>query len=433
MEIQTPPGISLPPFLQYRNGSLYMEEIPVEKILSQWGTPLYCYSLTNMQDQFQRLSSAFPGRKVVIHYAVKANSLLVILSSFASWGAGFDVVSEGEYRLCLLAGGEGEKIVFSGVGKTPREIATVLSQGIRGIHIESEEELYTIGEVCRSLQKKAPVAVRVNPDVEVDTHPHIATGHKYSKFGVPFSSAISIYREISRSDSFIPVGIATHIGSQILSVEPFRKACERIIDLLYRLEKEGISISYVDMGGGLGIPYREEDTPFPVEEYGKTLSELIPSTVEIHIEPGRYLVGQSGVLFGKVLYRKKVGGKKVYIMDTAMTELIRPALYGAHHTPVPVFFKNSVEWERVDIAGPVCESADFLARDVFLPPLEPGEYVGFLSAGAYGSVMSSTYNARLRPPEILIYRNTVCLARRRESYEDLLLRENFPHTFVPFP
>ncbi len=361
----------------------------------------------------------------MICYSVKANSNLGVLALLAKEGAGADVVSKGELIRALKAGIPQQKIVFSGVGKTKEELELGLKTGILMFNVESFEELEILGEIAKTFQIKAPFSVRINPNVDPKTHPYISTGLKKNKFGIPEEEAIEAYLWAKKNPYLLPIGLDSHIGSQITELSPFIGAVRRLKKLWQELTSLGFELQFLDVGGGLGIPYAEEEPP-PPKEYAQALvEELKPLALTLILEPGRVIVGNAGILVTRVLYRKRNGEKKFVIVDAGMNDLIRPSLYQAYHRILPVHRKNSEE-EIVDVVGPICESGDFFARDRRLPKVERGDLLAIMSAGAYGFVMSSNYNSRPRVPEVLVDGSSFYLVRRREIIEDLLLLENIP-------
>lgn len=407
---------------------LHCEEIPLPTLAEKYGTPLYVYSATTIGERFYAFDRAFRDVPHTICYSVKANSNLTILRFLAKKGCGFDVVSGGELERVLLVGREAAKrVVFSGVGKTREELTTALKAGILLFNVESESELWALTECAGRLRTRAPIAFRVNPDVAAETHPYISTGLHKHKFGVPIGDARALYAKASSTRYLKVRGVSVHIGSQITDAGPFGEAMARVADLVRELRTDGHTIDYVDAGGGLGISYKEGQSDFSnqVADYAAALATpLRKLDVKLLLEPGRAIVGPAGVLLTSVVYRKANNGKKFLIVDAAMNDLIRPALYGAFHEIVPVCLPiGELRTETVDIVGPVCETGDFFARDRELLPLEEGDLVAIVDAGAYGMVLASNYNTRPRPAEILVSGNTAKLIRRREKISDLLRQE----------
>lgn len=406
----------------YAGNELCVEQVPVREIVRSVGSPAYIYSQKALSGSFSAYKEAFSGRKSVIAYAMKANGNLRVLSLLGGLGAGADVVSGGELFRARRAGIPAEKIVFAGVGKTPSEMREALDAGILMFNVESPMELDTLSRVAVSMGKSAPVALRVNPDVDPKTHPYISTGLKKSKFGIPVDRALSEYLRAASLPGINVVGIHQHIGSQLTQIEPFRDAFDKMTAFASVLAKNGIRVSWLDIGGGLGIRYGDETPPTP-ENIGKEiLSRLEGLDVGIILEPGRSIVGNAGILVTEVLYVKETEVKTFYIADAGMNDLIRPALYGAYHDLWPVKRRDG-EGKKGDLVGPVCETGDFLVQDRMIPPVEPGDLLAVMSAGAYGFAMASNYNARPRPPEVLVSGDRFTVIRARESYEDLVRGE----------
>ncbi len=405
-----------------RGGVLRAEAVPLDELARAYGTPLYVYSTATLSRHWAVLERSLRGLPHLVCYAVKANSNLGVLALLARLGAGFDIVSGGELQRVVKAGGDPRKVVYSGVGKRDDEIALALERGIKVIDVESGEELARISAIAARRRIRAPVAVRVNPAVDPRTHPYIATGLKESKFGVSTTEARHLYRA-ARRDPWLEIrGAAMHIGSQITSVGPFLDAIRRLRQLLADLAAEGISIRHLDVGGGLGIQYRDEQPPEP-ETYGAALKRaLLGFEGEVLLEPGRVLVGNAGVLLTRVLYRKRNGRREFVVVDAAMNDLVRPSLYGAHHDIEPVG-RPARQTVVCDVVGPICESSDFLARRRRLPAVSAGDLLCVRSAGAYGFSMSSNYNARPRAAEVLVEGDAARLVRRRETLDDLLRGE----------
>ncbi len=409
----------------FRDGELYAEDVSVKAIAQAVGTPFYLYSASTLQRHIRVFDQSFSGLDHLVCYSVKANSNLAVLRLLAQEGAGADIVSGGELFRALKVGIPPQKIVFSGVGKTREEIARALKAGILMFNVESLGELRVIAEEARQQGQKAPIAIRVNPDVDPQTHPYISTGLKKNKFGLSVEKAYEAYLQ-ARQDPYLEiVGIDCHIGSQLTQVEPFVEALQRIKLFLQRLEQAEIKVRYLDLGGGLGIVYGQEDPP-PPKEYAEALKRTLEDfTGTLILEPGRVIVGNAGILVTKVLYVKEGAEKRFVIVDAGMNDLIRPALYGAYHEIVPVR-STTDQTEVVDVVGPICETGDFLARDRELPKVNPGDLLAVMSAGAYGFVMSSNYNSRLRVPEVLVYKNKFYVVRQRERLEDLVAGEEIP-------
>ncbi len=410
---------------QYRENELYAEEVPVRQIARKVGTPFYLYSAATLRRHYRVFDQAFKTLPHLVCYAVKANSNLAVLRLLAREGAGADIVSGGELFRALKAGIPAEKIVFSGVGKTAREIRLALKAGILMFNVESLEELKSIARIARKMGKKAPIAIRVNPDVNPKTHPYISTGLKENKFGLDVETAFKAY-QLAKEDPYLEiVGIDCHIGSQLTQLSPFVEALRRIKAFLKRLATLGISVRYLDLGGGLGIVYGEEEPP-PPEKYAQALiEELNDLSVTLILEPGRVLVGNAGILVTKVLYYKETPAKKFLIVDAGMNDLLRPAFYQAYHEIIPVLKKERPSIVA-DVVGPICETGDFLARERELPLVKPGELLAVMSAGAYGFVMASNYNSRPRPAEVMVNGEEFYVVRRRETYAKLVAGEKIP-------
>ena len=404
----------------YREGVLHAEEVPLEDIARRFGTPCYVYSRAAIESAYGEFAPALRGRESLVCYSVKANSNLAVLSLLARLGAGFDIVSGGELARVLAAGGEPGKTLFSGVGKSEREIQFALEKGIRCINVESEAELARVDRVAHALGRRAPIALRVNPDIDPKTHPYISTGLRESKFGVAHGEAERLYQRAASLKAIEVVGIGCHIGSLLTEAGPFVAAAERLVVLVERLERLGIQLRHIDVGGGIGIRYRDE-TPEPVAAFvAGALAALGARRETVVFDPGRSIVGNAGALLTRVEYVKP----GFLVVDAAMNDLIRPALYGAWHDVRPL--RESAPGETVyDIVGPVCESADFLAKGRRLAAVE-GDLLAVLSAGAYGMSMSSNYNSRPRAAEVLVDGSSAHLVRRRESVDDLIAHERIP-------
>ena len=407
----------------YAGGSLSCGRVSLESLARRFGTPLYVYSAEQMIERLQMFQAALSGRDHLVCYAVKANSALAILKLLAGHGAGFDIVSGGELERVLAAAPQAAgKVVFSGVGKTAAEIDLALKAGILQFNVESEDELALLARRARKLKTRARFALRVNPDVFADTHPYISTGLREHKFGIDIRRAPALYKSAASNRWLEAYGISVHIGSQIRSAEPFGAAIERVSKLVAQLRREGIALQAIDAGGGLGIDYHGAnfDAAAKVEEYASALESALGGFKgRLLIEPGRFLVAQAGALVARVLYVKRNGKKTFVITDAAMNDLIRPALYQAYHEIVPVR-PRAGRPRIVDVVGPVCETGDFFARDRKLAPVEPGDLVALLDAGAYGMAQSSNYNTRPRAAEVLVQGAKARLIRRRETIADLL-------------
>ena len=411
-------------FFQYRGDVLFAEDVDLRVLAEHVGTPTYVYSYRTLKRHCTALHRAFGDRPHLTCYAVKANGNLAILRILAQEGIGADVVSGGELFRARVAGFPGDRIVYSGVGKTAEEMRYALEEGILCFNVESFQELELLNQVAGEAGKVAPVALRVNPDVDPMTHPHIATGLRENKFGVAWEDALRAYEVASSLPNVKVVGVDAHIGSQITSVEPFVESAKKLAELAGRLMDKGITLEHIDIGGGLGIRYRDEDPPEPGEWVEALLPVLEPLGLKIIFEPGRSLVGNAGILLTKVLYVKETPHRNFVIVDASMTDLIRPALYGAYHEVLPVE-RGEGEIVKADVVGPVCESGDFLAKDRTLERPRPGDLLAVMSAGAYGFVMSSNYNARPRPAEVLVKGDRFQVVRERETYGDLVRGERF--------
>ncbi|MDH4184683.1 MAG: diaminopimelate decarboxylase [Nitrospinota bacterium] len=411
----------------YINGEFHCEQVPLSKIAAEVGTPFYCYSHATLLRHFTVFDQAFKDVPHLVCFAVKANSNLAVIRIFAKAGGGADIVSGGELFRALKAGVPAGKIVFAGVGKTRPEIEAALNAGVLMFNVESSQELLFIDSVAGKLGKKAPVALRVNPDVDPKTHPYISTGLKSNKFGIAYESALEEYKNASRLANIEIVGMHKHIGSQITLVSPFADALEKTLEMVTALKAEGINIRYVDIGGGLGITYQDEAPPHP-EELAKAITPMLQQTgCTIIFEPGRVLVGNAGALVARTLYSKVNAEKTFLIVDAAMNDLVRPSLYGSYQHIVPVLEEaGKRKKSSVDVVGPICESGDFLAKDRVLPEFRPGELMAVMSAGAYGFTMSSNYNSRPRVPEVLVNGDTYDVIRARETVEDLVRGESIP-------
>ena len=413
----------------YRNGILHAEDVAITEIAAAVGTPFYVYSQATLTRHFRVFDEALNGMNHLICYAMKANSNIAILKILGDLGAGMDVVSGGEYLRAKAAGISGDKIVFSGVGKTREEMALAIKNGIRQFNVESEAELKVLNEVALSLGAIAPITLRVNPDVDAKTHAKIATGKSENKFGIPISKAQEVYSIAASMEAIDVVGIDVHIGSQLTDLEPFRLAYKKVAELTKVLRQDGHNIRRLDLGGGLGIPYESSNQSPPLpEDYAKVIHETVGDLdCEIEIEPGRLLTGNAGLMVSSVIYNKSGEGRDFMIVDAAMNDLIRPALYEAYHEIIPVIesTENS-ETQDYDIVGPVCETGDTFANKRALTPVADGEMVAFRSAGAYGAVMASEYNTRPLIPEVLVYGDQFSIIRDRPSIEAIIKRDIIP-------
>ncbi len=405
-------------YFNYKDNQLFAEDVPVSKIAAQQGTPCYIYSRATLERHWKAFDQAFKDHPHLICYAVKANSNLAVLNILARLGSGFDIVSLGELERVLAAGGSADKIVFSGVGKREDEIQAALKAGIRCFNIEVSEELDRINRLAAELNVIAPVSFRVNPDVDAKTHPYISTGLKENKFGIDFNTALHEYRRALGMSHIKIVGIDCHIGSQLTETQPFLDALERVLDFVEQLKNEGIELDHLDLGGGLGIRYKDEVPPEPSEYINKILTRLKDYDVDILLEPGRAIAGNAGILVTRVEYLKATEAKNFAIVDAAMNDLVRPSLYDAWQEIIPVNQQSDSKEQTWDIVGPVCETGDFLGKNRKLS-IQPGDFLAVLSAGAYGFTMSSNYNSRPRAAEIMVDGDNIHVVRCRETIEQL--------------
>lgn len=410
----------------FKNGEMHCEDIPLKKIAKEIGTPFYCYSQATLNRHVQQFSDPFKGAKSLLCYAVKANSNIAVLKLLFSLGCGADIVSGGELFRVLKAGGDRKKIVFSGVGKTEEEIIYALKERILSLNIESAQELELVSNIAKRLKIKAPISLRINPDIDPKTHPYISTGLLQNKFGIPFKEALDLFHKTSKDPNLDLVGIDCHIGSQVTQLTPFLDAFKSIKNTIKQLQSKGIKIGHLNIGGGLGITYSDENPPHPRDYAKALLGELEGLDLTLIMEPGRVIVGNAGILVTKVLFTKRTPQKEFVIVDAAMNDLIRPGLYNAHHEIVPVKESSKGSTKVVDVVGPVCETGDFLARDRKMPNVSQGELLAVMSAGAYGFSMSSNYNSRPRVAEILVNGNKYAVIRKRETLGDLLSGEGIP-------
>jgi diaminopimelate decarboxylase len=409
---------------RYREGCLWAEGVSLEQIADTCGTPCYVYSRATLERHWRAFDKALEDRRHLVCFAVKSNSNLAVLQVLARLGSGFDIVSAGELERVLHAGGDPATIVFSGVGKRAAEMRRALQSGILCFNIESREELLRLNEVARSCGQNAPISVRVNPDVDAGTHPYISTGLRENKFGIDAREAVAVYQLARELPNIDVTGVACHIGSQLLETKPFVDALDRVLDLVRRLSALGINLRHLDLGGGLGIGYQPEDNPPAPADYVRSLLERIGDlSLEIVIEPGRAIAGNAGILLTRVEYLKHTSHRNFAVVDAAMNDLLRPALYSAWHEIVPVHPRDDADEATFDVVGPVCETGDFLGRNRNLK-LRSGDLLAIRSAGAYGFTMSSNYNSRLRPPEIIVDGEHLHVARERERLEDLFAREH---------
>ena len=413
----------------YKNDELYAEDVSISTVSNMVGTPFYLYSATAITENFLNLKKSLDGLENLICYSVKANSNIAILKLLSQLGAGMDVVSVGEYLRAKIAGVPGEKIVFSGVGKRRDEISQVLIGGIKQFNVESEAELKVLNELSISLNKRTLITIRVNPDIDAKTHEKISTGKKDNKFGIPINRAREVYLKASQMLGVKVVGVDVHIGSQLTNLEPFRMAFTKLAELVDDLLKDGHEIKCLDLGGGLGISYQKTNDVQPsLQEYGQIIRETVGSLgCEILVEPGRFIVGNAGILVSEIIYKKFGEDREFLIVDSAMNDLIRPSLYAAYHEILPIKKpNNSSSFACYDVVGPVCETGDTFATQRSLMEMESGELLAFMSAGAYGSVMASEYNTRPLIPEVLVKGDNFSIIRARPFIEDIIRRDIVP-------
>jgi len=411
---------------QYKNGELYAENVALSKIAQEVGTPFYVYSQATLERHYQVFADALKDINATICFAVKANSNIAVIKALSDLGAGADVVSVGEMKRALKAGVPANKIVYSGVGKSRNELKAAVETGIRQINVESEEELAVLNEVAQEMGARMPIVLRVNPDVDAKTHAKISTGKSGNKFGIDWKRAVEVYQRASNMAGVDPKGLACHIGSQLTDLEPFRAAFRRMKEMVAELRGLGLDVSRVDLGGGLGIPYDEGETPLPVE-YGKlVVEELGDLDVEFEFEPGRMIVGNAGILVSEVIYVKEGLSKTFAIIDAAMNDLMRPSLYDAYHAIVPVMEADGEKAKQLyDVVGPICETGDTFAKDRLLNKLKNGDLIAFRTAGAYGATMSNTYNSRALIPELMVKGENYAIIRRRLDIEEQMDLEDF--------
>jgi len=415
---------------EYRAGEMFAEGVPLKRIAKEVGTPVYIYSLATLRRHYQVFDRAFAKVRHIVCFSVKANSNLALLRAFAKEGSGFDIVSGGELFRALKVGADPRKIVFSGVGKKKDEIEYALNTGILMFNVESEPELVALNEIAAGVGKKAPISLRINPDVDPQTHPYISTGMKKAKFGVDIKKSIETYKRAAALKNIDVVGVDCHIGSQLTSVSPFVDALAKVREYLDRvlvgeLKKDGAQIRYLDLGGGLGINYHDETPPLP-EEYARAIIQGLEGLdITLILEPGRVIVGNAGILLTEVQYVKETDAKKFVIVDGGMNDLIRPALYGSYQAIQPVV-ESRAEKIVADVVGPICESGDFFARDREINRPERGDFLAVMSAGAYGFTMASNYNSHPKPPEVLVDGERYYVVRKRESLDDLINGETIP-------
>ena len=412
-------------FFQYRRNELYAEDVPVKLLAEKYGTPLYVYSYKTLVRHFRAYDDAYGTFPHIVCYALKANTNGAILKLLAKEGCGADIVSGGELFRAVKAGIPGQKIVYAGVGKTEDEIRFALRSRVLMFNVESADELKEIDRVAGTMKLKAPIALRINPDIDPQTHPYISTGMKEHKFGISIDDAVEHYRLASRMRNIEVVGVQKHIGSQITKISPFVDAVKRILILVDELKRQKITIKCLDIGGGLGITYLSEKPPVPADIAKKLLPLIKDRDITLVMEPGRSIVGNAGILVTRTLYLKKGEGKTFVIVDAGMNDLMRPSLYDAYHHISPVVKKKRAQF-RADVVGPICESGDFLAKGRIIESVNRGEYLAVMSAGAYGMSMSSTYNSRPRAAEVMVKGGTHALISKRGTYEDLVQHEVMP-------
>jgi diaminopimelate decarboxylase len=412
-------------FFEYKSGELYCEEVKVANICEAVGTPVYVYSHRTLVDHYRKLDTAFSEIEHLIYFSVKSNSNIAVIRTLVKEGAGTDIVSGGELFRALKAGVDPQKVVYAGVGKSMVEIEYALKSNILMFNVESLPEAYAINEVAGRLGKKAMIAFRVNPDVEADTHHHITTGKKENKFGIDINVAVEIFKEANELPNLNVCGVHVHIGSQIVSSTPYVKSLEKLVPLIDELRKNNINIQNLNIGGGLGVIYLDEQPQFASDFAAAILPMVKATNCRLLLEPGRFITGNSGILLTKVLYIKRTATKNFVIVDAAMNDLVRPALYEAYHRIKPVKITSDEE-ELVDVVGPVCESSDFFAKDRKILTVQQGDYLSLFTAGAYGFAMASNYNSRPRAAEVLVKDDQYFIVRERETYEDLIKGESIP-------
>ena len=412
--------------ISYKQDQLFVEDVAVSEITNSLRTPFYVYSRTVIEENFGRFKRSLEGLDSIICYSVKANSNLSVLETIAKLGGGADVVSLGEYKRALIAGIDPRKIVFSGVGKQDFEIAEILKSSLLQFNIESVSELEMINKIASSLNKEAPIALRVNPDIDAGTHENISTGKADNKFGIPISDAVEIYQYASKLEKIKIVGIDVHIGSQISDLNAFRQTFEHLEKLIYELKNINIELENIDIGGGLGIKYTDDDLEPDLQEYGGLVKRILGNlSCRIIFEPGRYIVGNSGILVTKVLHSKMSQNKSFLVTDAGMNDFSRTALYGATHRLIPLSKKKRGE-EVYDVVGPVCETTDTFLKNYLVEKAEEGDFFAFLDVGAYGAVLSSEYNTRPLVPEVMVYKKRFEIVRTRPSYDEIFAKEAIP-------
>lgn len=411
------------PKLRYKNNTLYFEDVEIKNIIDKLGTPLYIYSKNQIIENFLSYKNGFRKRKHLVCFAVKANSNQSILRIIKNLGGGVDITSGGELYRSLKAGISPKKVVYAGVGKTQQEIEYAIKNDILMFNVESKDEVELLNNISAKFNKKVNIAIRVNPEIKTHTLSHISTGEEGTKFGIPITHVVEFAKYIKNNcRSLELVGLHFHIGSQICVLRPFIEATKKVVSLIPQLNSVGIKLKYFDIGGGLGIRYKDEHPPTP-EKLVKSVIKYIPEDLTVICEPGRSIVGNAGILVAKVLYHKTVKKKNYLIIDASMTDLIRPTFYGAYHNLIPLHLTHPATNNIYDVVGPVCETSDFIAKKRNLPEIPNGEYVVIETVGAYGFVMSSNYNSRLRPAEVMVDKNKFYLIRKREEYRDLVTKE----------
>ncbi len=410
-------------YFTYKNDKLHCGEIPVEEIINTVGTPVFIYNKKFFTDRFKEFTNAFQSLDHTIFYAVKSNFNLNVIKTFYDLGSGIDVNSAGEFFRAVKAGVDPKKMILTGVGKTAEEIKLGIENGVRFIKAESEQEVYLIDKIAGELGKTAPLAIRVNPDVDPQTHPYISTGLAENKFGIDSKSAYELFLKATELKNVNPTGIDMHIGSQITSVEPYKEAVEKLAEMFHKLKSEGLELTHFDIGGGMGVKYKDEKTFTPSEFAEALLPTLTELNCEVSFEPGRYLTANGGILVTEVLYTKSNRKKNFIVVDAAMTDLLRPSIYGAYHHIQPVEIKENTKDIIADVVGPVCESGDFLAKSREISECKPTDKLAVFSAGAYAMVMASNYNGRRRPPEVIVDKDKFFVVRNRETYEHMLFDE----------
>lgn len=414
-------------YFNYKNAALYAEDVAIADLAREVGTPFYCYSTATLQRHYRVFRDALAEENPLICYAVKANTTLAVLRTLAREGSGADVVSGGEIHAALAAGIPPEKIVFSGVGKTTNEMEYALSNNIFQFNVESESELHSLARVAAAMKKTANIALRVNPDVAPDTHAKISTGQKESKFGIAVEEAMRLYSEAAKMSAIRVQGVSVHIGSQLSNLTPFASAFERLVELVRELRANGHTITTLDLGGGLGVPYGNQEAPPLPSAYAEIVKKY---TKDIHcqliFEPGRLLVGNAGILVTRVIYVKRSEDRRFVIVDAGMNDLVRPTLYNAYHDIVPVIANDKADTELVDIVGPVCETGDIFANNRLMKIPGEGDLLAFRTAGAYAAAMASTYNTRTLIAEVIVNGNHYSIARRRQTYDELFARDSIP-------